>query len=56
MNNKIKRRESFRPFAPMILFESLTEWFDLDREVASMMEVHKIKKEKKKYNSRRCSS
>ena len=47
MNNKIKRRESFRPFAPMILFESLTEWFNLDREVASMMEVHKIKKEKK---------
>jgi carbamoyltransferase len=47
INHKIKRRESFRPFAPMILLENLKEWFDLDREVASMMEVHKIKKEKK---------
>jgi len=47
MNNKIKRRESFRPFAPMILFKNLSEWFDLNREIPSMMEVHKIKKEKK---------
>jgi carbamoyltransferase len=30
LNLKIKRRESFRPFAPSILREDLGEWFDLD--------------------------
>jgi len=30
MNLKIKYRESFRPFAPSVLREKVTEWFDLD--------------------------
>ena len=47
MNRKIKRRETFRPFAPIILKEDLKDWFDIDREVSTMMEVHKIKGEKK---------
>ena len=29
LNLKIKQRESFRPFAPSILFEDLQEWFDI---------------------------
>ncbi len=47
INSKIKRRESFRPFAPIILKDHLKDWFDLDREVPSMMEVHKIRLIKK---------
>ena len=47
INLKIKRRESFRPFAPMILKKNLEDWFLVDREIPSMMEVHKIKDEQK---------
>jgi len=32
MNLKIKYRESFRPFAPTVLEERVSEWFQLDRE------------------------
>ncbi|MBF0278554.1 MAG: carbamoyltransferase [SAR324 cluster bacterium] len=39
MNLKIKYRESFRPFAPSILNEHLTEYFDLDRESPYMLLV-----------------
>ena len=48
INLKIKRRESFRPFAPMILKKYLKDWFLIDREIPSMMEVHKIREEQKK--------
>ncbi len=47
INLKIKRRESFRPFAPMVLKKNLEDWFLVDREIPSMMEVHKIKDEQK---------
>lgn len=30
LNLKVKRRESFRPFAPAVLAEDAAEWFDLD--------------------------
>ena len=30
MNRKIKYRESFRPFAPSVLAERATDWFDAD--------------------------
>src|SRR5260370_742491 len=33
LNLKIKRRESFRPFAPSILRESVPEWFETDDDV-----------------------
>ena len=46
LNLKVKYRESFRPFAPSIIFEDLLEWFDLDRESPFMMLVSKVKKEK----------
>ena len=47
INKKIKRRESFRPFAPIILSDFYKDWFLLDREIPTMMEVHKIKSNKK---------
>jgi carbamoyltransferase len=39
MNLKIKFRESFRPFAPSVLREHVSEWFELDRESPYMLLV-----------------
>ena len=47
LNLKIKRRESFRPFAPSILRESVPEWFELDGEVPFMMQVYPIRVDKR---------
>jgi carbamoyltransferase len=47
MNLKIKYRESFRPFAPTVLKEKASEWFDLDRESPYMLLVAPVKKEKR---------
>ncbi len=47
LNSKIKRRESFRPFAPSILREKVSEWFEQDDDVPFMMQVYQIKKEKR---------
>src|SRR5436305_3229544 len=47
LNAKIKRRESFRPFAPSILRESVAEWFEQDDDVPFMMEVFQIRAEKR---------
>lgn len=46
LNAKIKRRESFRPFAPSILEEYVSEYFDKDDNVPFMEKVFPIKKEK----------
>lgn len=46
LNAKIKRRESFRPFAPSILKEYIAEYFELVDEVPFMEKVFPIKKEK----------
>jgi len=43
LNAKIKRRESFRPFAPSILREEVDEWFEQDDDVPFMMEVFQIR-------------
>ncbi len=48
LNLKIKRRESFRPFAPSILKEHSTDFFEHDDEVPFMERVFKIKEEKRK--------
>src|SRR5207253_9337531 len=37
LNAKIKRRESFRPFAPSILREAVSDWFEQDDDVPFMM-------------------
>jgi carbamoyltransferase len=47
LNTKIKRRESFRPFAPSILRESVAEWFEQDDDVPFMMEVFQVRPEKR---------
>lgn len=39
MNLKIKYRESFRPFAPSVLAERVTEYFDLDKPSPYMLMV-----------------
>jgi len=39
LNLKIKFRESFRPFAPAVLRESLSDWFDLDVDSPYMLFV-----------------
>jgi carbamoyltransferase len=41
---KIKFRESFRPFAPSVLVEDVSEWFDLDRESPYMLMVADVAK------------
>jgi carbamoyltransferase len=43
LNRKIKRRESFRPFAPSILREAVSEWFEQDGDVPFMMQVFPIR-------------
>ncbi len=48
MNLKIKYRESFRPFAPTVLKEKVSEWFDLDKESPYMLLVAPVREDKKK--------
>jgi len=47
LNLKIKRRESFRPFAPSILADHVGEWFEEVDEVPFMMQVFQIREEKR---------
>ena len=46
LNLKVKYRESFRPFAPTILREDLSEWFELDVDSPYMLMVAKISSKK----------
>jgi carbamoyltransferase len=46
MNLKIKYRESFRPFAPAVKAERVSEWFEIDRRSPYMLLVAPVKKEK----------
>ena len=46
LNLKIKFRESFRPFAPSILWEDLKEWFDIEVDSPYMLMVAKIQDNK----------
>ena len=45
LNLKVKFRESFRPFAPSILIEDVSNWFDLKNESPYMLLVADVKKE-----------
>jgi carbamoyltransferase len=47
LNLKIKRRESFRPFAPSILRERVGEWFETDYDVPFMLQVYQIREERR---------
>ena len=46
LNLKVKYRESFRPFAPAVLFEKVSEWFEINSESPYMLLVADIKKSK----------
>jgi carbamoyltransferase len=47
LNQKIKRRESFRPFAPSILREEVGNWFEQDDDVPFMMQVFQFRENKR---------
>jgi carbamoyltransferase len=47
MNLKIKYRESFRPFAPSVLDEYVSDYFDLEQSSPYMMFVADVKKERR---------
>ncbi len=46
MNIKIKFREGFRPFAPSVLRESVSDWFEMDCDSPYMLLVAPVKKER----------
>jgi carbamoyltransferase len=47
INTKIKFRERFRPFAPSILEESVSEYFEINYPDPFMLKVYPVKKEKR---------
>jgi carbamoyltransferase len=47
MNLKIKFRESFRPFAPAVLREKVSDWFELDEESPYMLLVAPVSKNRR---------
>ena len=47
LNSKIKRRESFRPFAPSVLAEAVADWFEEDDDAPFMMQVFQVRAEKR---------
>jgi carbamoyltransferase len=47
LNLKIKRRETFRPFAPSILREAVCDWFESDDDVPFMLQVFSIRPERR---------
>jgi carbamoyltransferase len=46
LNLRVKYRESFRPFAPSVLLEDVSEWFELDEESPYMLLVAGVRGEK----------
>lgn len=48
INEEVKFREAYRPFAPSAIVESYKEYFDLDVEAPFMLKVCQVKKEKQR--------
>lgn len=48
MNLKIKYRESFRPFAPSVLVEDVSQYFEIDRPSPYMLLVAPVREERRK--------
>ncbi|MDC0365884.1 carbamoyltransferase [Pelagibacteraceae bacterium] len=46
LNLKVKFRESFRPFAPSVLREDVSDWFEIDADSPYMLFVAEVKKSK----------
>jgi len=49
LNQKIKNRETFRPFAPSVLREKASEWFEDTTDSPFMLITYKARKDKIKY-------
>ncbi|MBI1203292.1 MAG: carbamoyltransferase [Rhodopseudomonas sp.] len=49
LNDKIKRRESFRPFAPSVLQEAVGDWFEDDAPVPFMSQVLPVRPDKRAF-------
>jgi len=47
LNLKVKYRESFRPFAPSVLREDVTDWFELDCDSPYMLLVDDVRKDQR---------
>jgi carbamoyltransferase len=47
LNLKVKYRESFRPFAPSVLRDDVSEWFDIETDSPYMLMVADVKKERR---------
>ncbi len=52
MNLKIKYRESFRPFAPAVLAEKVSDYFEISHESPYMLLVANVRKERRKIMSK----
>ena len=48
LNLKVKYRESFRPFAPAVLSEDVSEWFDLTSDSPYMLVVADVREDKRR--------
>jgi len=48
LNLKVKYRESFRPFAPSVLREDVSDWFELDSDSPYMLIVADVRQEKRR--------
>jgi carbamoyltransferase len=51
LNLRVKHRESFRPFAPAILAEDVSEWFKCDRASPYMLFVVEVEESRRNYIS-----
>ena len=47
LNNQVKFRENFRPFAPAVLSEYQNEFFEINQNSFHMLIASKVKREKK---------
>src|SRR5262249_9631440 len=52
LNLKVKYRESFRPFAPSVLREDVSQWFDLDSDSPYMLLVADVVERRRRMMSR----
>jgi len=48
LNLRVKYRESFRPFAPAVLREDVSDWFELDADSPYMLLVADLKRERRR--------
>jgi carbamoyltransferase len=48
LNHKVKNRESFRPFAPSVLREDVSKWFEMDNDSPYMLLVANVINEKRR--------